>query len=204
MKPLVYSITQWNQIGMCQSNNSRELHVKCATISDNTFTGQCIRVYHDRFGCLFACMVENKGALISPLPDETFHMMKTQDILDELEKFGFIISFEPDEHLPGEQLEYLITLNNLHYDKIRILYVKYPAIDGSVTKKKIVVFKVANNPKWLTNTYMASKDEFTQALEEGSAVNITDMSQTKRFNWEFLDAGVLSIDDILRENANEN
>lgn len=200
-KELAYTISSWSEISKCLSNNSRRLHLKCITIDDDRLSGQCIQVVHEKYGCLFACMVSNIGGMLDRMPDESYHMIPTQQILDELEKFGFIIDFQPDEHISGKQLEYLITLNKLGYDKIRILYVSYPTASDYIYKQRIVVFNVDKNPNWLTNTYVAKEKEFIEALNNGSAMNITEVSQTQQFEWEFLNDKVLNISDILQVNS---
>lgn len=202
MKKLAYKISHWNEVVKCQSNNSRELHLKFVLINDDRLTAQCVQVVHDRFGCLFAVLVDNIGGLIERMPDESYHMIPTQQILDELEKFGFIIDYEPDEHLDGNQLRYLITLDGLGFQKIRALYVRYSHSMAEYTvKKRIVAFNVVENPDWLLNTHVASEQEFTEALNNGSAINITNISQSKNFNWEFLGDKVLNIEDILKINT---
>ena len=83
---------------------------------------------------------------------------------------------------------------------MRILPVKFP--DGLV-KIKVVVFNVEQNPNWLAYPYEAPYKEWVNALSKsGSAVNITDISLTKQFDWSWLNY-VANIQDILDNQGKE-
>ena len=71
--------------------------------------------------------------------------------------------------------------------------------DGHV-EIKVVAFNVEKNPKWLAYPYLASYKEFEDAVaKSGSAVNLTEASLTKHFDWSWLDY-VANIQDILNDN----
>lgn len=196
--PLRYKISRWTQLPMCLSNTSKHFKLHVANISkDPSLTGLRITVEHCMFGTVFATVLDPVGELIYP---EYANRLSNEDILKQLENFGFLITYEPESALPAEQVTYLQNLLVLGFDKLRILPVKFP--DGLV-KIKVVVFNVEQNPNWLAYPYEASYKEWVNALSKtGSAVNITDVSLTKQFDWSWLNY-VANIQDILDNQGKE-
>ena len=200
--PLQYNISSWDQLTKCQSNNSVHLHIGVTDYTDDCkLSGTLIQVKHDLFGTLFACLVNASGNLLSADSENYMHEFATEQILDELAKFGFNVTYNPREHLDGEQLQYLMTLNQLGFDKLRTLVVYRYTQDGHTkSTPTIVAFKADKCSKWIHNKYIENESNFLIALGNGSAVNISAISQDKHFDWDWLDC-VASIDDILRDNA---
>ena len=190
--PLRYRISSWRQLPGCLSNTSRHLKIRVADIfKEPSLVGLRITVEHCMFGTLFATVIDASGQLIYP---EYAYRLSDDDILKQLENFGFLVTYTPEKQLPLEQLEYLKTVQALGFDKLRILPVRFN--DGKV-EIKVVVFNVEHNPNWLQYPYEASYKEWTQALANtGSAMNITDVSLTKQFDWGWLDY-VANIQDII-------
>lgn len=200
--PLQYNISSWDQLTKCQSNNSIHLHIGITDYTDEAkLTGTLIQVKHDLFGTLFACLVNASGKLLSEDFENHIHEFTTEQILSELAKFGFNVTYNPREHLDGEQIEYLMTLNQLGFDKIRTLVVHKFTKNGHTEPTPIVVaFKVDKCSKWIDDRYAENESDFLIALGNGSAINISAISQDKHFEWNWLDY-VASIDDILKDNA---
>lgn len=201
-QPLRYQISNWRQLPACKSNNSRELHIHVTEFVQNfILSGLRIRVDHDTLGTLFACVVGAGGNLISSSSDSNipFELTPVQ-ILSELEKYGFLVVYNPRSLLKGDQLQYLMTLQNLHFDKIRVLKVRHIGSDVVAYTKHIVAFNIKENPNWIDNTYSASDSEFSKALTEGSAISIDNISETQKYDWSWLDY-VANISDILKDNA---
>lgn len=198
---LRYNISSWNQLSKCMSNNSRDLHIHVNTIiHDCRLSGTIIKVDHIAFGTLFACLVEGSGPLLSAGDNGVIPEFGTDDILRELRKFGFYVTYNPAAHLDGEQIQYLMILDQLGFDKIRLLNV-YSWENGSQQfTPKVVAFDIAHHGDWLNNGYSASEAEFTKALNDGSAINISGMSEKNNFRWDWL-TYVANIKDILKENA---
>jgi hypothetical protein len=120
----------------------------------------------------------------------------------ELYKFGFDIHIKREKKLTGDQLDYLMNLNNLGFEKIRMLTIVLPYIPHQPKYRTIVVgFMVKDHPKWLDNTYQCPESEYLKAIEDGTAVNLTAISSSKHFDWSFLRDFVLSINDILAVNS---
>ena len=101
-------------------------------------------------------------------------------------------------------LDYLITLDGLGYDKIRIMFVDKPTSHPGQDDEPlwfVVAFKVKDHPRWIQNTYRATESEISEGAMNGTAINISAISKEKKFNWSFLGDYVLNIKDILEENA---
>lgn len=202
---LRYEITDWSQVTECLSNNSKDLHLRYIEISDEDLEGKLILVEHAVYGILFSCLVEGEGPLLSsmdPRDRGTMHVFRLEDILMELGKFGFDIKFKKEKKLTGEQLDYLINLNGLGFEKIRMLTIVLPYVPNQPKYRNIVVgFQVGALPKWLDNRYQCPESEYLKAMEDGTAVNLTSISKAHHFDWSFLKDYVLSINDILAVNA---
>ena len=201
---LQYKISSWTQLGECLSNTDRKLHAVCSKIISPALQGLSVRVEHEDYGCLFSYLVDGDGPILSDLQVE---MLSTQCILDQLKRFGFYIIYEQEKCLPGKMLEYLITLDGLGYDKIRILFVDVPTIqvgETDIVKYYVVAFKVKDHPAWINNTYRATEEEIIQGTLSGTAINVSAISKEKHFDWNFLGDYVLNISDILEENSRKD
>ena len=204
--PLRYNISNWLQLSECKSNNSIDLYITVKQIIDDgshRLSGTNILVNHSQYGTLFACLVNSKGSLLTPDPvSGIIKEFTTDEILAELNKFGFDVTFEINQHLSGEQISYLITLSGLNYDKIRKLPVyEYDSQSNKVFSDYIVAFNVEQcGEAWLDANFVCRKTEFLSKLNEGVALNLTHMSQTQLFDWTWL-TYVANIDDIIEDNG---
>lgn len=203
--PLRYNISNWIQLSECRSNNSVDLYITVKQILDDgshRLTGTSILVNHTQYGTLFACLVNAKGSLLTPDPDSgIIKEFTTDEILAELNKFGFDITFSINQHLSGDQISYLITLSGLNYDKIRKLPVyKYDNLGNKVFSDYIVAFNVDGCPEWINQNYACRDIDFNEKLNEGVAINLTYMSETKLYDWTWL-TYVADIDDIIQDNV---
>lgn len=168
-------------------------------MQDSRLEGTAIEVVHSDFGTLFCYLVDAKGPVLHS-DDPLEYELPTSTILKELERFGFYIAFDKRANLPDKQLEYLKTVQKLGFDKIRILNVyTYNNRGFKESKPMVVVFNIDSNPGWLDNAYTASESEFIQSLKAGTAINLSDMSETLKFRWDWLDY-VADIQDILDDN----
>lgn len=199
-EPLRYEISDWHQLTDVRSNNSRDLSIRVSDIiHSDILTGLRIRIEHKTFGTLFTYVVGASGSIISE-PDSgiTYELTKDQ-ILAELARYGFLVTYPEQKHLPQTQLAFLRELLNLGYDKLRLLDVYEYANGVRKAKTYVVVFNIANNPNWLNNDYAATSTEFTKALVDGSVVNISASDKSHRWPWSWLDY-VANIQDILDDN----
>ena len=199
--PLRYNISSWNQLPGCLSNNSTQLHLRVSTLlHDRRLNGTIIKVEHEDFGTLFACLVDGGGPLLSERHMNGIRELSTPAILAELEKYGFLVTYQPQKHLDGDQLQYLLTLNQLGFQKIRLLNVHRYSNGVQEFTPTVVAFNIKPNSSWLNNWYSASEKEFLEAINNGSAINISAMSKDKKFKWDWL-TYVADIEDILKDNA---
>jgi len=203
--PLHYNISNWIQLSECRSNNSADLYITVKQIIDDgshRLAGTNILVNHTQYGTLFACLVDSKGTLLTPDPvSGIIKEFSTDEILSELNKFGFDVTFEINQHLSGEQISYLITLSGLNYDKIRKLPVyKYDTLGNKLFSEYIVAFNVDGCSEWIDMNYSCRDIDFLKKLNDGVALNLTYMSKSQLFDWTWL-TYVANIDDIIRDNG---
>ena len=202
--PLRYKISSWRQLPQCMSNNSRELHISVTDfIQSEILEGLRIQIKHDKLGVLFACVLNSSGPLVSCAKCNAVYEFTPTQIISELEKYGFLVDYNPASNLSGDQLQYLMTLNALHYAKIRLMNVwDTDEITGAQKYTvQVVAFISAVNPYWLNNGYSCSKKEFTECLNNGSACNLPMISETKKYNWSWLSGFVANIEDVIKDNA---
>lgn len=203
---LRYKISNWDQLVACKSNNSVDLYVTVNHIlNDERANGTVILINHNDFGTLFACTINCKGTIFTSDPKSgLIPELNTDQILTELEKFGFDVIFDMESGLSGDQISYLITLDELGFDKLRMIDVY--TYDTNATKhysKYIVAFDVEKCPEWIHQSFTIRDVDFNRALNEGGAMNLTYISKTKEFDWSWL-TYVANIDDIIRNNSGED
>ena len=198
--PLRYSITSWYMLPQCMSNNSRKLHLVVSDIlNDSRLSGTLIQLKHEDFGVLFACIVNGSGTLINYQDKSLIPELSTYQILTELSKYGFLIEYTENTNLSGDQIQYLLTLDQLGYDKIALCSVHSSSRDEDKIDRYVTAFIVSDNPKWLNNTYVVPRSEYSEALIKGTAINLTNISITKKFKWNWLNY-VANISDIIEGN----
>ena len=162
-------------------------------------TGIIILVQHNQYGTLFACMVNADGTLLTKDSNsEIIWEFTTDEITKILATFGFDVTFHINQHLSGNQISYLMTVSDLGYDKLRRLLVQDKP-DGKYSEY-IVVFNVAKCPDWIANDFTCGKKPFVDALISSGAMNLTDLEQTKGFDWTWL-TYVANIEDIIEDNG---
>lgn len=200
--PLRYNISNWLQLAECKSNNSCDLYITVKQIIDDgshRLQGINILVNHSQYGTLFACLVNSSGTLLTPDPvSGIIKEFTTDEILAELNKFGFDVTFEINQHLSGSQISFLMTVNDLGYDKLRRLLVQDKP--GGKYSEYIVIFNVEKCPDWIANDFTCGKKPFVDALISSGAMNITDLEQTKGFDWTWL-TYIADIEQIIEDNG---
>lgn len=204
LETLRYKISSWRQLPDCLSNNSRELRIHITDFFNNEeLRGFRISLEHTTLGVLFCCVLQARGSIVTDEDEYGASELTPEEILKELRKYGFEITYEPIKGLSGNLLDYLITLDKLGYDKIRVLNVWHTQNGTKAFETKIVAFQVNPHGDWLNNGYSASEKEFIKALNDGTAINLTDTSRTKNFRWDWLYGNVLSIEDVIEANADQ-
>ena len=195
--PLRYEISNWDQATQCLSNNSEKLHIRVSHFNNGqNFSGIRIAVEHDLYGILFSTIIQGDGEIITPIGGDE---LTTDQILIQLEKFGFLIEYAYNNRMTQEQIDYLKTVDELHFDKIRLLpVVEYNYLKEPEVKTHVVVFMSNDLPRWLDVNTGVSKDEFLQALDKGFALNLDGISETKKFVWDWL-SFVGTISEIIQD-----
>jgi len=199
---LQYKISNLHQLAQCMSNNSRDLKLQVSDfIHDERLSGTRVSVVHSEFGVLFSYIFDAYGTLLTE-PTGTYPNIFTyESFLEEIKKFGFLVEYEAENNLGYDQLQFLYRLESLQFDKIRVLSIMDR--DLRVFRSGVVVaFKSADNPKWLSNTYVASASEFKQAVVQGTAFNVSEISECQTYDWGWLDF-VANINDILDNNQDK-
>ena len=103
-------------------------------------------------------------------------------------------------------LDYLSTLQALHYDKLRTISIadKYNYhVDETQFTDYVVAFSPEKLPKWLDNLYTPTKKEFSDAMLSGYACNVSMSPEGVKLDWSWLNY-VANISDILDDNALQN
>ena len=203
--PLRYNISNLRQLTGCLSNNSRDLSIHVTEFYNQlSVRGLRISVDHTVLGTLFACLLDADGDCITYYePGKKKPELTVDQILSELEKFGFYVTFNPKANLKGSQVQYLMTVGKLGYNKIRVITIWDSPIGVKTFKWYVVVFKSKYLPGWLNNAYSPSIKEFQNALMDGHAINITDICECHKYRWDWLDY-VGNVDDITLDNAGDN
>lgn len=193
MSDLRYEISDWHQLSQCKSNTSNALSIQVSDfINDARLSATRISVVHEEFGDLYTVLVNPYGAILH----EDFRI-STEQILNDLACFGFFVEFSQREHLSGNAIQKLMTLQTLGFDKIRKLVVK----DGKLGNKSVYVvgFMVIHHPDWMQDEYEATASEYFDALQHGSAINLSSLSYLQNINWGWLNY-VANIQDVLEDN----
>ena len=142
-------------------------------------------------------MIDPRGDLISDYVRETeLDILTTDQILNELARFGFYVNYEEEPNLTKTTIQVLKTVKELEYDKIRLMFVhsNTDTLSGTIY---VVAFNVASNEHWLNSGYSASQSEFTKAITEGTAFNVSNLNSAKSLDWSWLYNSVQDVTDII-------
>ena len=194
--PLRYSISSWKQASKCLSNSSKQLRITVTELCDKiNLEGLRIAVEHQRYGTLFAYVINAKGDIVQ---DQSDALLTTEDILAQLAKYGFYITYAVYDRVTGDQIDYLLTIQKLGYQKVRVLTVYKQQDNNEIYTQHLVAFDEMKMLDWLSSDYEASEKEYRDAIELGVAVSLDNMSEAKSFDWSWL-TYVANIDDIVRD-----
>ena len=199
-KILRYRISNWNQITQCRSNNSRNLSLSLSKFLDGKrLQGYGIKVNHANYGVLFAALIEGIGTLITKTDEEgaDIPFLTTDEILKQLMKFGFYITYNLAKNLPQEEFDYLSKLEDLGYDKItRIALESFDTNGNKVWRPAVIVMKSEFNTDMLVFECKVTRKTFNERLTKNVILNITN---EPGMNWEWV-TYIANIADVLDEN----
>lgn len=184
----------------CLSNNSKLLYLTISKVIDGTsFQGQILRVNHTAYGVLFAAVIAGEGTLISKTDEHgvPIPFLTTQEILTQLEKFGFYINYDVKSNLPVSVITFLADLDNIGFTKITVIRVQTVVSHATTLRSKVIAFKpTEDNIDLLTFGCKLSQTKYFEKLQNNSVMNITDEPDTQ---WDWL-TYTANISDILDEN----
>lgn len=185
-----------------QSNNSKKLSISVTDfVQNDSLQGQRIAVEHEDFGVLFACVLRAVGTIVEPLTDNITVEFTPDQIIQELAKYGFLVSYIPTTVLSPTMIEYLMNIRKFRFEKLRILNVwELDRTNTKVWKWYVVAFNSVPNGQWLNSWYSPSKREFLTAIQNGSCINISAIGRTRGMDFSWLAGWVANIDDILNDN----
>lgn len=145
-------------------------------------------------------MIKGTGELISDKDEEgnPLPFLTTEQILEQIAKFGFIVFYDLKSNLPDQVIAYLSELYNLGYDKItRILVQERDNSAERVWRPKIIVMKTAEgNDDLLTFDCQISYAKFADKLAKNSIMNVTDEPDMV---WDWVNH-MYNLSDVLDEN----
>lgn len=196
IQPLQYNISDWHQLSQCKSNTSSLLTIVVADVKQGTrLIGLRISILDTTIGTVFSYMINPTGDCILN-EDVPKYNLDTSTILAILRKFGFFVTYDRRANLSSAQLQCLMTVNQLNYQKLRWL-------SCHTGEKYLIVFNAETHPDWLSNTFVASHTSVLNAVMDGSAINLTNNPEVSGYDWSWLDY-VANIDDILADNVPTN
>lgn len=199
--PLRYRISSWRQLPGVKSNNSKKLSISVTDfIQSDRLGGFRIAINHKDFGTLFAYIIDATGRLVTNYPDISCNFT-TATILTELARFGFLVDYNPVKAMDGTQIQFLMTLQGLFFDKIRVLSVWDASSGEKQFKTHVVAFKTDPLGDWLNSAYCPSIKEYTDAVINGYAFDISAATAAKEMDWSWLVGWIGDINLILRDNA---
>ena len=165
--------------------------------------GMVVSVSHPNYGVLFAAMIEGSGILITDVDEEGIDIpfLTTEEILRQLMKFGFYITYDVKDNLPIDVFVFLAKLEDLGYDKItRIALESYDVSGNKLWLPTIIVMKSEFNPDLLTFDCKVTKKAFQAKLSEASIINVT---HEPGMVWDWV-TYIANISDLLDENVEED
>ena len=151
---------------------------------------------HDLYGTLFCALVDGLGTVISEQDEDGKDLpyMTTAEILVQLEKLGFDISYKEEIHLPSDQLTFLNNLMELGFDTLSRIFVQ----TEKMKRNYVVASNSLKRQEYCNFGSIHSKKFFDTSLEEGWAANISKVG--KHLSWDWLTYTV-KIRDLLEANS---
>lgn len=144
-------------------------------------------------------MTDGVGEIITKYDEEgnDLPFLTTDEILKQLMKFGFYITYDVKSNLPSNVISLLQSMYELGYDKINKILVRSRDNSGHyVWRPKVVVMFSDQNTDIITYGAKITRTLFDNKLESNSIMNLTDKED---MNWDWL-TYVCNISDILDEN----
>lgn len=202
---LQYQISDWHQLVDCKSNTSPDLKISITDFLNNDeIQGTRVSIVHPAYGSLFSMLVGDYfyGSLVSPIAYQSSYEIRECDtninqvILKELARYGFYVFYKEDERLPIKQVEFLKSINNFNFDKLKLVSV-YQDNDLNQTELYIAAFNIEFLPTWLNAGYSPSRTEWVNAISKGYALNVSSLNKNPEFKWDWLYNRIVDLPSLL-------
>lgn len=144
-------------------------------------------------------MINGSGSLITEVDEEgnPIEFLSTEEILKQLMKFGFYITYDVKTNLPEPTLAFLYKVMNLGFDKITRVARETRDVSGNrIWRPTVIVMKSEFNTDLLVFDCKVTSTVFNAKLLANSIMNVTDESN---IDWRWL-AYMANISEILEEN----
>lgn len=162
--------------------------------------GEVLQVNHASYGTLFSAMIDGHGELITEFDEEgeAIPFLSTDEILKQIEKFGFYVVYDVKSNLPMNIITLLQELYELGYDKItRVLVRATGKESGSIIwRPQVIVMKTEHNTDLLSYGAKITDKVFKDKLAANTIMNLTYEEDMK---WDWL-TYMANISDLLDEN----
>lgn len=155
---------------------------------------------HANYGVLFAAMIQGNGLLVTNTDEEglDLNFLTTDEILAQLMKFGFYITYDIKQNLPNNMLAFLATIDNIGFDKITRVALESSTVSGQkIWEPTILVIKSEHNTDLLQFDCKLTRKAFNEKL---SCNYIMNVSHEEGMVWDWV-TYICNISDILSENA---
>ena len=189
--PRRYRINKWTQLNKIPSDNSSAVKIVVSEYAQSEILrGININITDPKRGTVFAYTINAQGSL----PNSEVNELTTEQILQELRRWGFNVEFSPQFELSKAQSDFIRSFLTLGCTHIRPLDVKGVnetfCVAFNVTDPKLAGYR----QKLLTNTYLFERREWNELLTLG-VIMINRQENYKRFSWNWLDF-VAEINDL--------
>lgn len=144
-------------------------------------------------------MIEGSGKIISKQDEEGYDIpfMNTEAILKELERFGFLVSYDVKSNLPDKTLDFLQSAMRLNYDKInRVLLQTKSRYGETIWKPTVIIYKsVDMNVDLMKYGVKLLRSKYLEKVDAGVLMNVNE----EDINWDWVDS-FYNLSDIMDEN----
>lgn len=145
-------------------------------------------------------MIEGSGKIISKQDEEGYDIpfLTTDQILKQIEKFGFLVYYNVKSNLPDATLDFLQSAMRLNYDKINRIMLQTTSNYGeTIWKPTVVIYKsVDMNVDLMKYGVKVLRSKYLEKVDAGTLINVNE----ENIDWDWVDS-FYNLSDIMDENA---
>lgn len=165
-----------------------------------TLEGLLLQVNHTNLGTLFAAVIQGTGVLVTQEDEYGYAIpfMTTDEILRQISKFGFYVTYKRRSHLPGPVLDFFQRWMDMGYGRItRVLLQSENKYGDTIWVDSVVLFKeTVENQDLLCYGKKLSRIAYMKKVDANSIQNVTNVG----FDWDWVDS-FYRLEDIMDENV---